>query len=73
IAKYTSYKELIRHVQFDMLDICLPGHLHEEYAVRAMRDGYHVLCEKPMARTLAQADRMIRVARETDRKLMVAQ
>ncbi len=56
-----------------MLDICLPGHLHEEYAVRAMRDGYHVLCEKPMARTLAQADRMIRVARETDRKLMVAQ
>ena len=56
-----------------MLDICLPCHLHAEYAVRAMKDGYHVLCEKPMARTVAQADRMIRVARETGRKLMIAQ
>ena len=68
-----SYQELKRKVQFDLLDICLPCHLHAEYAVRAMQDGYHVLCEKPMARTVAQADRMIRVARETGRKLMIAQ
>ena len=71
--KFTSYEEMTARVQFDMLDICLPCHLHAEYAVRAMKDGYHVLCEKPMARTLQQADRMIRVARETNRKLMIAQ
>ena len=73
IVTCRSYQELKRKVQFDLLDICLPCHLHAEYAVRAMQDGYHVLCEKPMARTLAQADRMIRVARETGRKLMIAQ
>ena len=73
VAKFHSYEELTRKTQFDLLDICLPCHLHAEYAVRAMKDGYHVLCEKPMARTLAQADRMIRIARETDRKLMIAQ
>ena len=72
IAKYLSYDELVRKADFDLLDICLPCHLHAEYAVRAMKDGYHVLCEKPMARTVAQADRMIRVARETGRKLMIA-
>lgn len=73
VAKYFSYEELVRNARFDMLDICLPCHLHAEYAVRAMKDGYHVLCEKPMARTLAQANRMIRVSRETGRKLMIAQ
>lgn len=73
VAKFTSYEEMIAKVQFDMLDICLPCHLHDEYAIRAMKDGYHVLCEKPMARTVQQADRMIRVARETNRKLMIAQ
>lgn len=73
IAKYASYEELTEKADFDMLDICLPCHLHAEYAVRAMKDGYHVLCEKPMARNLAQADRMIRISRETSRKLMIAQ
>lgn len=73
IAKYTSYEELTAKARFDMLDICLPCYLHAEYAIRAMKDGYHVLCEKPMARTLKQADSMIRAARETNRKLMIAQ
>ena len=73
VRTYRSYEELKKHETFDMLDICLPCHLHAEYAVRAMEDGYHVLCEKPMARTSKQADLMIRAARKTGRKLMVAQ
>ncbi len=73
VEKYLSYEELVRNAEFDMLDICLPGHLHAEYAVRALKDGYHVLCEKPMARTPALADRMIRAARENNRLLMIAQ
>ena len=68
-----SYEELRDKADFDMLDICLPCHLHAEYAIRAMEDGYHVLCEKPMARSSAQADRMIRAAHATGRKLMIAQ
>ena len=73
IVQCTSYEELIANVKFDMLDICLPCHLHAEYAIRAMKDGYHVLCEKPMARNSRQAKEMIQVSRETGKKLMIAQ
>ena len=70
---FTSYRELVKNAEFDILDICLPCHLHARCAVRAMQDGFHVLCEKPMARTLAQAEKMIRVSRETGKRLMIAQ
>ena len=73
ITLCTSYEELTANVQFDMLDICLPCHLHAEYAIRAMEDGYHVLCEKPMARTSEQAEKMIEVSKKTGKKLMIAQ
>lgn len=73
IKTFLSYEEMVKNVSFDALDICLPCHLHKEYAVKAMKDGFHVLCEKPMARTLAQADQMIRTSRETGRRLMIAQ
>ena len=70
---YRSYRELTAKEKFDILDICLPCPLHARYAIRAMEQGYDVLTEKPMARTLAQVDRMIAAARATGRKLMVAQ
>lgn len=73
VKTFLSYKEMVKKIDFDVLDICLPCYLHAEYAVKAMKDGFHVLCEKPMARTLAQADRMIRVSKETGRRLMIAQ
>ena len=60
IVRCHSFRELVKNTGFDLLDICLPTHLHAEYAVQAMKAGYHVLCETPMARTLLQADRMIR-------------
>ena len=43
VRTYRSYEELKKNETFDMLDICLPCHLHAECAVRAMEDGYHVL------------------------------
>ena len=68
-----SYEALTSSVEFDMLDICLPCPLHAEYAIRAMKDGYDVLCEKPMARHSSDAVKMIETARKTGRKLMIAQ
>lgn len=73
VQYFRSYEELISSVEFDMLDICLPCPLHAEYAIRAMRDGYHVLCEKPMARNGADAAKMISVSKKTGKKLMIAQ
>ncbi len=68
-----SYEELIKTVEFDVLDICLPCHLHAEYAIRAMKDGYHVICEKPMARHAKDAEKMIQTSHKTGKKLMIAQ
>lgn len=73
VNTYTSYQEMIRREKPDMVDICLPTDLHEEVSVQAMQAGCHVLCEKPMARSLEEADRMMAVAKETGRKLMIAQ
>ena len=73
VHQYLSYEDLTKNEEFDFLDICLPCHLHAEYAIRAMQDGYHVLCEKPMARNVKLADKMIDVSRKTKKFLMIAQ
>lgn len=57
----------------DAVDICLPTYLHAPAAVAAAKRGYHVLCEKPMALTLPQADEMIAAARRAGVVLMIAQ
>ena len=42
--------------EIDLVDICLPPHLHVPVAVRALEAGKHVICEKPLARSLAEMD-----------------
>jgi predicted dehydrogenase len=59
----------------DMLDaivICTPSHLHEEQAIAALQAGKHVLVEKPLAFSPAAVERVIGVAEETGRTLMIA-
>ncbi len=74
VAKTHCFEELLEtQKDLDYLDICLPTNLHAEYAIRAMKAGLHVLCEKPMALNTADCDRMIAVSKETGRFLMVAQ
>jgi len=53
----TDYRELLPLV--DAIMICIPTHLHAEIAVAALREGKSVFCEKPLARTMEQADAMI--------------
>ena len=55
----------------DVLAVCTPNGIHAEDSVLAMESGCHVLCEKPMCITVNEAERMIRVSRETGRKLFV--
>jgi predicted dehydrogenase len=73
VARYTDADKLIAGADVDVVDVCLPTYLHARYAVKALRAGRHVLCEKPMALAFADADRMIEAARKADRLLMVAQ
>lgn len=69
----TKADELFDDPDVDVIDITLPTCLHAEYAIRAMRAGKDVICEKPMAICAADAKKMVTVAQKTGRRLFVAQ
>ena len=71
IDEYTDYRRLLERDDIDMVDLCVPTYLHASLAVEALEWGKHVLCEKPIARNLTEADAMIKTARKTGLKLMV--
>lgn len=68
---YTCLDELLADPTVDAVDICVPNDLHREFTVKALQAGKHVLCEKPIALTLEDADAMIDAARLADRLLMI--
>ena len=72
VRRFADADSLIAQANVDVIDICLPSYLHADYAVRALKAGRHVLCEKPMALNVADANRMIAASREAGRKLMIA-
>ncbi|RME47575.1 MAG: gfo/Idh/MocA family oxidoreductase, partial [Chloroflexi bacterium] len=55
----------------DVVDICTPTHLHHEMVMQAAAAGKDIVCEKPLARELGQAQEMIRACKEAGVKLMV--
>lgn len=72
VSAYAELGELLDDPSIDMVDLCVPTALHAEMAVAALDAGKHVIVEKPMAATVAEADRMLDAARRADRQLMVA-
>jgi predicted dehydrogenase len=69
---YDGYEGLLRSGFIDAVYIMLPNNMHKDYAVRAARAGIHVLCEKPMADSVAECQEMIRAAEDHGVKLMIA-
>ena len=72
IYDYTNFDALRNSPDVDVVYIVLPNALHMEYTVRAAQAGKHVLCEKPMATSSADAQRMVEACRAAGRKLMIA-
>ncbi len=72
-ARYVCFEEMLEAGGFDVVDVCTPTPLHAEMTLRALDAGCHVICEKPMARTLTQCDAMIKAAEEAGRLLFIAQ
>jgi predicted dehydrogenase len=58
----TDWRELIARDDIDVIDICTPGDTHAEIAIAALASGKHVLCEKPLANTVAEAEAMVAAA-----------
>ena len=69
---YEEYDRLLGSGSIDAVYITLPNHMHKDFSVRAARAGVHVLCEKPMADTVAECREMIQAAEEHNVKLMIA-
>lgn len=67
-----DWRELIADDDVDVVDILTPHDSHREIAVAAMEAGKNVICEKPIARNVAEADEMIAAAERTGRRLFVA-
>ena len=60
----TDWRALIARDDIDLIDICTPGDSHAEIAIAALKAGKHVLCEKPLANTVAEAEAMAAAAAE---------
>jgi len=70
---YRDYHDLLADDNVDAVAILLPHHLHRDCAVAAAQAGKHILCEKPMAISIAETDDMIAAAEEAGVVLMIAQ
>ena len=58
----TDWRRLVERDDIDLIDICTPGDTHAEIAVAALEAGKHVLCEKPLANSVAEAEQMTAAA-----------
>jgi len=69
---FTSYNKMLEMDEIDAVSVCTYNQAHRRPTVAALKAGKHVLCEKPMAATLADATAMTRTAKETGKILHIA-
>ncbi len=72
-ARYTDYRELLRHPGLDAVIIVTPDQLHREMVEESLKVGLHVLCEKPLALLREDLNAIVAASRASDKKLMVGQ
>ena len=67
---YTDYTELVKE-DVDVVYVLTPNNAHAPVSIAAMKAGKHVMCEKPMAKTYAEAKEMVKTAKETGKILTI--
>lgn len=70
---HATFADLLADRQVEVVVVALPSHLHAQASIDALAAGKHVVCEKPMAVSLAEADRMVAAAAGSDRVLTIFQ
>lgn len=68
---YTDYRQLLANESLDVVHVCTPNSSHAEISIAALEAGCHVMCEKPMAKTAAEARAMVEAANRTGKKLTI--
>ncbi len=68
---YADGMDLINDPDVELIDICVPVYLHKQYALAAIAAGKNVMCEKPLARTAADAQEIADAAQKAEVKIMV--
>jgi predicted dehydrogenase len=72
IYDYQSYDRVASNNRVEAIYIILPNNMHEEYTLRGLKAGKHVLCEKPLSVTVEESERMVAAAKQANKKLMTA-
>ncbi len=72
IPGFGAYEEVLQDTSVEAVYIALPNGMHHEWSIKAMKAGKHVLCEKPIAANIREAQEMFAVAEETKRTLIEA-
>jgi len=72
IYDYADFDKIAENDEIDCVYIALPVGMHAEYTIRALKAGKHVLCEKPMASTVAECEAMVASAKAANRQLGIA-
>src|SRR5690606_10078493 len=68
---YTDYHELLADPTIDIVHVCTPNDSHAEISIAGLEANKHVMCEKPMAKTAADARRMVEAAKRSGKKLTI--
>jgi glucose-fructose oxidoreductase len=71
IYSYADFDRIRDNPDVDIVYVCLPNSMHAEYTIRAAKAGKHVMCEKPMAVSVAECEAMIRACKTAGKKLMI--
>ncbi|KQM56655.1 glucose-fructose oxidoreductase [Sphingomonas sp. Leaf208] len=71
IYTYADFDRIRDNPDVDIVYVCLPNSMHAEYTIRAAKAGKHVMCEKPMAISIAECEAMIRASKTAGKKLMI--
>ncbi|HLQ70715.1 MAG TPA: Gfo/Idh/MocA family oxidoreductase [Bacillota bacterium] len=66
---FTDYKDMLKSINLDAVSVCTPNKFHADASIAAMKAGCHVLCEKPPAMTVGEAQHMAYVSEETGKML----
>jgi predicted dehydrogenase len=72
VSVYRDPAEMLADPQVELVDLCVPTPLHVPLAVAALKAGKHLICEKPLARTAAEAAKVVRAARAAEGFFMPA-